>query len=80
MGFLSFILVFAHARTLTAHPPGSGEQPSIPGIFGLSTHKVYPPQQLPEAVVSSYLTFSPLPAATRTCRRFFSVALALSPV
>jgi len=27
---------------LTAYPPGSGEQPSGPGIFGLSTHKVYP--------------------------------------
>ncbi len=41
-------------------PPGLGGQPSVPGIFGLSTHKVYPPGRSPCPAVSSYLTFSPL--------------------
>ncbi len=35
----------------------------IPGIFGLATHKVYPPHALLHDDVSSYLTFSPFPAA-----------------
>ena len=58
---LSFIWDSTHALPLTAYPPGSGEQPSVPGIFGLSTHKVYPLLQSPAAGVSPYLTFSPLP-------------------
>lgn len=33
----------------------------IPGIFGLSTPEVYPLLLSPNASVSSYLTFSPLP-------------------
>ena len=32
----------------------------IPGIFDLSTHKVYPPGMLPYRRVSSYLAISPL--------------------
>jgi hypothetical protein len=31
------------------------------GVHGISTRKVYPPQQLPALVVRSYHTFSPLP-------------------
>jgi hypothetical protein len=48
-------------------PPGSGRavlfanrRLTIPGIFGLSTHKVYPPDVSPHRDVSFYLTFSPL--------------------
>ncbi len=64
-GSLSFIWTCRHRQVLTAYPPGSGGQPSIPGIFGLSTHKVYPRRMSPHSVVSPYLTFSPLPRLRR---------------
>lgn len=43
------------------HPPGLGEQPSNPGLHGLTARKVYPFGRLPGRSVSPYLTFSPLP-------------------
>ncbi len=57
---LSFISTWRCRQALTTYPPGLGGQPSTPGIFGLSTHKVYPPDMSPYRAVSSYLTFSPL--------------------
>ena len=50
--------------------PGTGptdEQPVEVGLHGISACKVYPPQQLLAATVSSYLTFSPLPRAVTRC-------------
>ena len=58
---LSFIYYVRCRTSLTTYPPGSGEQPSSPGIFGLSIHEVYPLTRSPGLIVSSYLTFSPLP-------------------
>jgi hypothetical protein len=79
-GSLSFIWGNAHTLPLTTYPPGLGEPPSGPGLFGLSTHKVYPPQGSPPAAVSPYLTFSPLPAPPEAeRRRLFSVALSRTP-
>jgi len=54
-------------------PLGKDEQPLYSDILGLSTHKVYPFDLSLNQIVSSYLTFSPLPFA----RRLFSVALAV---
>jgi len=39
---LSFIYSFCHQKDLASHPPRLGEQPSSLGLFGFSTHKVYP--------------------------------------
>jgi len=60
-GCLSFIWGKCRHLPLSAYPPRLSEQPSSLGLFGLSSHEVYPIQQLPAIPVSSYLTFSPLP-------------------
>jgi len=57
-------------------PPGSGEQPSNPGICGIATRKVYPNNMSPYCCVSSYLTFSPFSARSGW---LFSVALSVVP-
>ncbi len=48
--------------------------PTYADIHGISTHEVYPPFELPQNVVCSYHTFSPLPAFGR---RLFSVTLSV---
>ena len=60
-GVLSFIWPSRRRKDLTTYPPGSDEQPSSPGVFGLSTHKVYPCRLSPNDSVGSYPAFSPLP-------------------
>lgn len=69
---LSFIWDLHHCRPLTVYPPGVGRaalvassrhkrrDKTIPGIFDLSTHKVFPPGMSPYRRVSSYLAISPL--------------------
>jgi hypothetical protein len=54
--------------------PGTGptdEQPVEVGLHGISACKVYPPQQLLAAAVSSYLTFSPLPRTENSRGSYF---------
>jgi hypothetical protein len=61
---LSFIWDRHHYRPLTVYPPGFGRaalpDKSGPGIFDLSTHKVFPTGMSPYRCVSSYLAISPL--------------------
>ena len=65
----SFIYVRHHWRTLSAYPPSPASsglfrpkkiKPQRLGLFGISTHKVYPPLALLRNAVRSYRTFSPL--------------------
>jgi len=44
-------------------PPNSGEQPSSISVRGLATRKVYLSFRITPELVSSYLTFSPLPVS-----------------
>jgi len=69
---LSFIWPSHHCNDLAAYPPGSGEQPLNPGIFGLATRKVYPVAMSPSRPVGSYPTFSPL-LRPRFCKIVFSI-------
>lgn len=43
-------------RALSTYPPGSGVQPSSPGLHGLSVREVYPPHLSPSTAVGSYPT------------------------
>jgi len=72
----SFIWAAHRCAALTTYPSGSDEQPSIPDIFGLSTHKVYPMLWLPKARAGSYPAFSPLPRYKSW--RLFSAVLAVT--
>ena len=65
----SFIYVRHHWRTLSAYPPSPASsglfrpkkiKPQRLGLFGISTHKVYPPPTSLRNAVRSYRTFSPL--------------------
>ena len=50
-----------HNITQATYPPGIERAALTAGIFGLATHKVYPPDMSPCRTVGSYPTFSPLP-------------------
>jgi hypothetical protein len=58
-------------------PGNSGGQPSGVSLFGLAPGGVYHAFHVTTEAVSSYLTFSPLPAATGVAGGLFSVALSL---
>lgn len=78
-GPLPFIWAGHHCPALAAYPPGSDGQPSIPGIFGLATRKVYPVPVSPPLPVGSYPTFSPLPRPLQAGAVIFCGTCCLPP-
>src|SRR5215471_17844006 len=58
---LSFICDEHYWSPVAAYPGSSNEQPSNEPIRGITALKVYPCIALLQHIVSSYLTFSPLP-------------------